>query len=605
MTVFSDTNRSNLRYLLESQWGQTPTSGTTRILRMTSHSLSTKKSTTMSNEIRADRMVSSVIETEMMSDGGINFEFSAGTYDDLFQAFVLGTWTRPCTFDQWTGSILAWTANNTIQITGADYTGYLTVGRRMTTRGWVNPSNNGFWQIASASVSGNVTTVTFTETSGVIEAGGVSAFLSDANDIIVLLNTSIRSGTSGAATFDSNGTNAFASAIAAGQLNVGQRIHVEGLGYETGTVVFSAAATAGLTITVSDGVNVVPFVAGTDFAVGSSGTTVAANLAAAVNAARVNGKLVGASTLYPQVYATASSGTVTFKDLNVTGGSLSKAADTGSVATVTNFASGVTSERGVFTITSVSSDVIGVTPAPGTNANAGTIPVTIRGSMLRNPGNYANIIPQSFSIEAGYTDVGLYFMQNGLRVNDFTLDVQASNIVTGTFNFMGKQTSTLNATQFGATPYIPLGQTNTESLNATTDVGSLTKNGVPLTTAVKQIKIDAKATLRNQMAVGSKFPVGIGTGRFTLSLTAQAYFATFDLYNTFLNHQTVAMEFSFQDDFGYTYFFTVPAMKLTADPIEAKGIDQDVMEELTFEAQIDPASDCMLQLDRFSSLLPV
>ena len=32
-----------------------------------------------------------------------------------------------------------------------------------------------------------------------------------------------------------------------------------------------------------------------------------------------------------------------------------------------------------------------------------------------------------------------------------------------------------------------------EIMNATTDVGSITKNGVALSTAVKQIKIDAKA----------------------------------------------------------------------------------------------------------------
>jgi hypothetical protein len=605
MTIFSDTNRSSLRYVIESQWGQTPASGTTRNLRMTSHSLSTKKNTTMSNEIRADRMVSGILETEMMSDGGVNFEFSAGTYDDMFQAFVLGTWTRPATFDQWTGTNLSWTANNTLSYVGTDLTPYLIAGRRIKTQGFVNPSNNGFFAITSVAYTSGATVITVPTTTSVIEAGNVKSYVSDANDIIVLNNTSIRSGTSGASTFDSNGTNAFASAIAAGQIVVGQRLHFEGLGFETGTVAFSATATAGLTITVTDGVNSVPFVAGTDFAVGASAANSATALAAAVNNARVNGKLVSSATLFPQITATAASGTVTFRDLNMTGGGISKSNDGSSVATVTNFAGGSTTERGFFTVTSVSSDVIGVSPTPGTNANAGAIGVTVRGSMLRNPGNYANIVPQSFTFEPGYTDVGLYFLQNGMRVNDITLDVQASNLVTGTFNFMGKATTTLTSTQLGAAPYIVCDTTNTESLNATTDVGTLTKNGVALTTAVKQIKIDAKATLRNQMAVGSKFPVGIGTGRFTLSLTAQAYFATFDLYNNFLNHDTVAMEFSFQDSDGHAYYFTVPAMKVTSDPIEAKGIDQDVMEELTFEAFRDSSTQCMLQIDRFSSVLPV
>lgn len=603
---FADTNRAVLRLLAETQWGQTPTSGNVRTYRMTSHAISTKKNTVKSNEIRDDRMVSDIIETEMMSDGSINGEFSAGSYDDLFQAFVMGTWTRPMTHDFWVGVNVSWVSTSKIAIAGGvDYTGYLTVGRRMKTEGFVNPANNNFWTIASTDYNSGAgqTEIVMSQTTAVVEAGNIRSKVSDANDVIVLLNTSIRSGTSGASTFDSNGTNAFASAIAAGQLNVGQRIHVAGLGYGTGTVTFAATAVAGSGVTVNDGVNAYTFVAGTDFAVGSSATNSATALAAAINSARALG--VSTPQVFPNVKASSAAGVVTVVNLNGAGGSLAKVSDGTSNITIVTFAGGDNTQSGVFTLTGVTSDVLTVTPQPTTNANSGSLAVTVRGSMLRNPGLSANIVPQSFSVETGYEDVNLWFKQDGIQISSFSLDVNASAVVTTTFELMGRATVAQSGTILGNSPYVLLQPTQTEILNATTDVGTIYKDGVALSTAVKQIKMDGKASLANQMAVGSKFPVGIRSGRFELSGSVTAYFEDLDLFNNFLNHDTVSLSFNFSDSAGNAYYWTVPAAKFTADPITAKGVDQDVLDEVTFEAFRDPATSCMFQIDRFSSLLPV
>lgn len=606
MSTFATTNRSNLRYALESQWASTPTSGVTREVRFTSHSMSTKKNTTKSNEIRDDRMVSDIIETEMMSDGGINFEMSAGSFDDMFQAFVLGTWTRPMTYDFWEGPIVSWIADNEIAVVGPTIVGYLTAGRRISTNGFVNPSNNNVWQIASTSYSGGQTVITVTDTTAVVEDGNISSIVQDANDVIVLKNTAIRAGTTSLATFDSNGGNAFASAISAGQLSVGQKIYVDGLGYGVGTATFTATAVAPSGVTVNDGENSYTFVAGTDFAVGASATNSATALAAAINNARVNGVGGGngIAPIFLDVKATSLVGAVTITNLNATGGSLAKVSDGGGNITIVTFAGGDATQHGVYTLTAVTADVLYVTPAPTTDANAGSLPVTIRGSMLRNPSVSSSIVPQSFSIESFYVDVDYGFLQSGMMVNTFSLDVNSSAVMTGSFEFMGAVTTALSATQLGGGSYTPLATTETEVLSATTDVGAILQNGVPLSTAVKQIKIDGKAQLRNQMAVSSKFPVGIGTGRFELTGSATCYFENLTQFNHFLSHDTVSLAWDFQDARKCTYFWTVPALKFTADPINSKGIDQDVLEEITWDAFRDPISECMLQLDRFSPLVP-
>jgi len=609
MPYFADSNRSILRLLPETQWGQTPTSGVSRAQRMTSHSLTTKKTTAMSNEIRDDRMVSDIIETEMMSDGSINFEFASGSSDDILEAFVCGTWSRPMTFDSWEGTEVSWIAVNEVAVSGPTIVPYLTVGRRMKTENFINLANNGFFQISAVTFNAttNQSVVTFTTSPGIIEAGNLKSRLSDANDIIVLSNTAIRAGTGGLAEFDSNGTNAFASAITAGNIVAGQKIHVEGLGYDVGSIAFSKALEAGDSVTIFDGVNTYTFVAGTDFAFGTTAAMTATNLAWAVNTARVLGigAEPGIAATYVNVAATVSGSALTVKNFNATGGTLNKGVDAGTAMTVTAFAGGNVSEHGIFTIIAAANDVLTVSPAPATNANVGAAPVTIRGSMLRNPSVSSNIITQSYTMESGYEDVGLYFVQNGMTPSGFTLDVNASQIINGTVELMGRATTTSTATVIGAAPYTALNAVTCESMNATTDAGTVTKNGLPLTTAVKQIKMDCKAQLRNQMAVGSQFPVGMGFGRFELTGSVQAYFANFDLFNNFLNHDSVSLGFSFTDSAGQHYEFAIPAVKLTADPINAKGIDQDVMEDITFSAFRDPATACMLQVDRFSSLRPV
>jgi hypothetical protein len=608
--TFAATNRSNLRIIPEAngQWGQTPTTGTTRELLVTSHTMSTKKNTTKSNQIRDDRMVSDIIETEMMSDGSLHFEFQAGGMDDLLQGFVQGTWTRPMTMDFWAGTAVSWASSSTVTIVGlGDLTGYFTVGRRMKTDGFVSPVNNGFFQVSSVAYAAPTFTVTFATSTGVAEGGNIHSIIADANDVIVLKNTAIRAGTAGAPAFDSNTTNAFSSAITAGQLVSGQKIHVDGLGYGVGTFTFSAVAVALDSVTVNDGVNAYTFVAGADFAVGTTATTTATNLTLAINQARVFGVggSPGVAPTFLRVNAVSAVGVVTVTNLNGVGGSLAKIVDSTTVDTVVTFAGGVNSEHGIFTIVSAANDVLTVTPAPATNANAGSLPVTIRGSMLRNPSASVNIIPQSYSIESFYQDVGHGFKQDGMMPSAFTLDANASAVMTASVDFMGRATTTLNSTLLGASPYVVLNPVTTEIMNATTDVGQILKNGVALSTAVKQIKLDGKAQLRNQMAVSSKFPVGIGTGRMEITGTASVYFADLQMFNNFLNHDTVSLAWNFFDSQLRTYYFTIPALKFTADPVNVRGIDADIMEDLVWEAFRDPITQCQIQLDRFSSLLPV
>jgi hypothetical protein len=592
--LLADSNRASLREAVEdvNNWGVTPANGVTRAIRFTSSSISVKKDTAVSNEIRDDRMVSSVIETAASSGGEINFEFSAGNQDTFLERALMSYFTRPMTFDFFRGQNVSVTDATHLRIAGVDVTAYFTVGRRLKLSGFVLPANNAFVQIAAIAFTAGNTDLTITGPALAAEAGSAHTTVADANDILILNNNTIRSGTGGAAQFDSNGGNVFAAIRAAGQLVSGQIIHVEGLGYESATITLASVAAADA-LTLSDGGDPVTFVAGTHYDISGDDTADAAALATAINQARVAGTL--------NFKATSALGVVTVINLNKVGGSIVEAAAT---ITETAFAGGNAALGGFYTVINATDDVITVDRPVATVAAGAKI--TIRGSMLRNPSLSTVITPQSSTIETRFFDVQQSFITDGLRAGGVSLNISSNAILTGSVKIEGRQTKRqATAKLSNVANYTVLDANACECVSATANVGALKSNGIPLTTAIKSIEMSIEGNLRQQQAVGNKFPVGIAAGRLNVTGKLDAYFADGLMYDHFLEHDTVSLQFPVTDVDGNTYYFTVPAFKVLSDPVAPGGIDQDVMEQMEFTAFRDGATKCMVQIDRFSSVHPI
>ena len=269
--AFADANRAQIRYIEEPSFGVTPASGNTREVRLTSSSLTANKETVVSDELRADRMVSDIVEVNASSGGDINFEWSSGPQDEFLAAFLLSQWERPMTMDYFRGVVVSVSANNTVTVSGSDVTPYVLAGRRIKLDGFTNPENNGYFQVVSSTLNGSDTDIVVTVSTLVTETGTVRARLFDANDVIVLNDVNISSGPTG---FSGNGTNPFAAAIAAGQLQLGQKVFFEGLGYEVATLTGTDPNPLSTSvITISDGVNSAQLTAGVDYTVGVDSDT--------------------------------------------------------------------------------------------------------------------------------------------------------------------------------------------------------------------------------------------------------------------------------------------------------------------------------------------
>jgi hypothetical protein len=580
--LLADSNRAAIREIVESntEWGTTPASGVSRGVRFTSSSIVVTKDTAMSDEIRSDRMVSSIIETGASSGGDLNFEFSAGNQDGALQRVLQGAWSRPMTFDVFRGEQVSISGTNEIKIAGGDFTGYFTTGRYVRTSGFVAPGNNVYALITGVAFAAGATTVTVSGTPFTVETGSAHTVVRDANDVVIHEDANIDLGVTDARTIDSNGTNAFAALVAAKQLVPGQIIFIEGVGYESGSVDLTGAV-AGETLTINDGVNEITLVFDTDFTDG-------ATLAAAINEARID------ETLFAS--ATAAAAVVTITNLNKTGGAI-----TGDAGVITDFAGG-NDTGGFYGLVSVSDDVLTVDRDIVTSVTGE--PVTIKASMLRNPGDDTQITPQSITVETTYTDVDQSFISDGLRDGGFELDISSGAIITGSIKREGRETRRA-ARKLNKAPYTALDAPATENVSATNNVGALRAAGEELSTAIKSIKLSVDGALRKQTAVANKFPVGIAAGRLTINVTVEAYFADGSNFDAFINHDTRDLIFPIIDQDANTYYFTVPSFKITSDPIAPGGIDQDVMETMEGMAFRDAATACMLQVDRFSSTTPV
>jgi hypothetical protein len=585
---FADSNRTGLRYIRETSFGVKPTSGDTKQLRFTSSALAAAKETVVSDEIRADRMVSSVAEVGATSGGDIGFEFAAGTVDDFLEAFLAGDWTTDVNHaETYVGSTVEWTANDTLTVQG-ETPGY-EAGDYIKVQGFLNPANNGYFEVDSISGAN----ITVTTTTSVSEQGRATSRVADANDVVVLNSTTI-STVAADDQFASSGTE-FSALISTGQLQTGQRIFVEGFGRETGSITFDATATVGDVYTLDDGTHSFEVVAGTHFEVGASANDSATNFVNAVNRLRAEGKFA--------INAADGTGVANLTNMRA-GGSISvtNSADT----TLSAFSGGQTGVRGTFTIADLASDGSSITVVEDIPADVSAgDPITIKASMLRNPDNEAEITPASFAVQQSHFDVSQFFTYLGQRVGALSLEVSTGAIVSGSVTLGGTKASRSATDAMGNSPYTPKSTAPTEVVNATTNVGSLVKNGAELATALQSISMEGQANLRNQNAVSTKFPRGIGLGRLNITGSFTAYFENGEMWDHFFNHDTVSLAWNFQDLDGNVYWFTLPAIKITSDPISPGGIDQDVLEELEFTTFRDGATKTQMQIDRFSSTTAV
>lgn len=151
--------RTTLGRVREAVFNETPTSPTFIQTRYTGESLDDAITTSQSEEITPDAVVSDLTTTDASVGGGIDFEFSALSYDDMLEAVVRGTWaTVDIASAAGDISLVAAADDNVTSATAGKFTAVV-VGQAIYIDGFSNPANNRLYRVRAKSVDNMTLTV--------------------------------------------------------------------------------------------------------------------------------------------------------------------------------------------------------------------------------------------------------------------------------------------------------------------------------------------------------------------------------------------------------------------------------------------------------------
>lgn len=235
------------------------------------------------------------------------------------------------------------------------------------------------------------------------------------------------------------------------------------------------------------------------------------------------------------------------------------------------------------------------TPIPGTGSRAGVTGSTISTSRLVNGSTV-----RSFTIEKGMLDLTptQFFAYRGMNASKLSLSFASGAIVTGSFDFTGKDS--LRTTTTGFTGGAVIAPTTFDSVNAVSGVGTLLENGAAIPgTFIKSLKLDVDNKMRGQDAIGVLGFANILPGSIMVTGELEIYLADGALYDKFVNNTSSSIVWTMRDGAGNGYAINLPKVKYSDAKVQAGGLDQDVMLSMPFTALMDTVTGKTIILDRF------
>lgn len=219
--------------------------------------------------------------------------------------------------------------------------------------------------------------------------------------------------------------------------------------------------------------------------------------------------------------------------------------------------------------------------------------VTIGGSIIRNGTTLS-----SYTIQEDYLDAltPTRFVHSGMRVGSMSLAAAVGSDLSGAFTFMGL-TTTSTATLTGTTT-APL---TTDVLNSVSNIGDIVIDNATTGVSFQSINIDVNSNLRGQDAIGTLGHVGVALGTFSISGSINLYFADAAEFDKFRANTSFSLSFRSEDAAGNAYIFTIPNAQYSSMDVNSTGLDTDIVSAANFTASIDPATNCMFQIDKFAA----
>lgn len=295
---------------------------------------------------------------------------------------------------------------------------------------------------------------------------------------------------------------------------------------------------------------------------------------------------------YEAFFETALRGTIASATVALASCTVAASSITGAAGTnfLTSFAAGqwVKSSNGsqVAKITALSSTVL---TTVGTTLVAGVVSTSVTGRTLVN-----GTTKTSYFVETDFGGVNAVKYQTGQRVNTMNLSVAAAQIVTGGFEFVGKQGFTASTTV--ASAVVVSAGTNTP-MTAAANVPTILSDDAILATSVNSFSLDLNNNMAPRPTVGSKYSSEPVDGGLDVTGNLNVYFDRIDFYQKLINHTSFSLDYMFKDDNGNVVVISLPEIKASSGDPFAGGKDEDVFLSLDYQAIKDPTLAYTIRID--------
>lgn len=203
---------------------------------------------------------------------------------------------------------------------------------------------------------------------------------------------------------------------------------------------------------------------------------------------------------------------------------------------------------------------------------------------------------RSFSLEKEFGDISRFVQLSGMRVGGMSLSLAYGSIITGSFTFAGNgvTTATTSLVGLGSTT----AATTTGVLNASSDVGTVSIDGVATNICINSLNLNLDNGLRAIECIGSDAPKDQRKGTSNITGSVEMYLDTdsFLLYGDVLTQTAMSLEYTVTDGTN-SYTFKLPNIKLSGEAPTSTGLDSDVMVSFDFTALQD-ATETALEITR-------
>ncbi len=248
----SNADRVSLAYRTESSFNEASTGGDLKTLRFVSETLGGNKRHARSADIRADRNVAGIVQTDEDAGGELRIELYPRGYDDFLAAALQSTWSSQTTVISTSTSVSYTHATRTFTLCSGSWSAAPAAGAIIRIAGFAagNAVLNGFYEVESS------TTTTIVVKQGTDTASGnVSA-----GDSVTILNlAAVANGTTQPSFFFEKAwldlSNNFERISGSTANTLSLEVSRDGDAKVTGAIGFIAAIAATATATGGDGAN--------------------------------------------------------------------------------------------------------------------------------------------------------------------------------------------------------------------------------------------------------------------------------------------------------------------------------------------------------------